>query len=287
MGIGTVVALVGSLWVGSNLIAPANRDIGNPPKTIPFEEFSVASESGSELAAWHARHEGSKATVVLLHPLRGSRNSMLNRAEFLYDAGYSVMLIDFQAHGESLGPRITFGHLERFDVQAAVDDVRRRHPDEKIVVLGNSLGGAAALLGSPLNVDAMIVEAVYPRIETAIQNRVSRKVGPFSSLLSPLLTVQIGPRLGVALSDLHPINKVQDVDCPILLLAGQNDQHTTIQDSQDLFTAAEEPKQMEVFPKAEHVDLYRFMPELYEEKVLAFLSQHLSGAEVASISNSP
>lgn len=284
--LGLTAGLLSSLWVGSTFVASANRDIGNPPKSIPFNEFTVPSDSGTELAAWHAVNEDSTATVVLLHPLRGSRNSMINRAEFLFKAGYSVMLIDFQAHGESMGDTITFGHLERFDVRAAVEDVRRKYPDQKIVVLGNSLGGAAALLASPLDVDAMIIEAVYPRIEKAIENRVARKVGPLSSVLSPLLTVQIEPRLGIALSELQPIDKVCDADCPLLLFVGQNDEHTTIQDSEDLFNSAEEPKQMEVFPKAKHVDLHRYDSDLYEKKVLEFLQQHLDASDVSSVASS-
>jgi alpha/beta superfamily hydrolase len=45
---------------------------------------------------------------------------MVRRAKFLYAAGYSTLLIDFQGTGESDGSAITFGWRERFDVLAAV-----------------------------------------------------------------------------------------------------------------------------------------------------------------------
>ena len=53
---------------------------------------------------------------------------MVDRALFLRDAGYSVLLIDFQATGESPGDVITFGWRERLDVLAAVDFLRRALP---------------------------------------------------------------------------------------------------------------------------------------------------------------
>ena len=55
-----------------------------------------------------------------MHGVRANRLVMLARARFLHKAGYAVLLFDFQAHGESSGKRITFGHLEGLDASAAV-----------------------------------------------------------------------------------------------------------------------------------------------------------------------
>ena len=49
---------------------------------------------------------------------------MVPRARLLAAAGFSVLLFDFQAHGESTGDRITFGRLEGLDARAAVAFVR-------------------------------------------------------------------------------------------------------------------------------------------------------------------
>jgi len=51
-------------------------------------------------------------TIVLMHGVRANRLSMVRRAEMLHRAGYSVLLFDFQAHGESPGSHITMGYLE-------------------------------------------------------------------------------------------------------------------------------------------------------------------------------
>ena len=46
---------------------------------------------------------------------------MIDRGRFLRRAGYSVLLIDFQATGETKGDHITFGWKESQDVLAAMN----------------------------------------------------------------------------------------------------------------------------------------------------------------------
>jgi pimeloyl-ACP methyl ester carboxylesterase len=90
---------------------------------------------------------------------------MLSRAEFLQRSGYSVLLIDFQAHGESTGQHSTFGDLESRDVVAALELLRLELPGERLGVIGVSLGAAAFVLaeGRP-KVDAAVLESMYPTI---------------------------------------------------------------------------------------------------------------------------
>ena len=93
---------------------------------------------------------------------------MLDRARFLHGAGYTVLLYDSRAHGESDGSRITFGHLESLDARAMLGFLRRAAPGERLGVIGISRGGAAVLLGpQPLGVSALALEAVYPTLEEA------------------------------------------------------------------------------------------------------------------------
>ena len=181
----SAIAII-SWVVGGALVAPANRAVGSPPDTLPVVATRLVSDSGSNIATWCIRADNSTATIILLHPIRGDRRSMLGRAHLLHEAGYSVVMIDMQAHGESLGDNITIGSLEQHDVKAAVEYVRTTSPTHRVGIVGRSLGGAAALLGSPLNVDAMVLESVYPTITQAINNRIRMRLGLLSSVVSPM-----------------------------------------------------------------------------------------------------
>jgi fermentation-respiration switch protein FrsA (DUF1100 family) len=212
-----------------------------------------------------------------MHGVRANRLSMLERARFLSHADYSVLLFDFQAHGESTGEHITFGQLESMDAQAAVSFLRSNAPGEKIGVIGVSLGGAAALLASPpLDVNAMVLEMVYPTINQAISNRLTMRLGGWASSLTPLLSWQFKPRLGIDAESLRPIDHIGKISSPKLLIVGAEDQHTTLEESRRMFEAAREPKELWVVSAARHVDLYPMVKREYEQHVLGFFGRYLA-----------
>ena len=202
---------------------------------------------------------------------------MAARAEFLARAGYSVLLFDFQGHGESLGRQITFGFLESRDATAAVNFVREKFPGEKIGVIGVSLGAAAALLAEPpLPVSALVLESSFPTIYQATADRMAIRFGFLGRLVTPLLTCQLKPRLGIGVDDLKPIQHAAKITVPKFFLAGTADRDTTLPESQALFAAAAEPKQLWLIDGARHVDLHAFAGAEYEKRVLDFLAANMN-----------
>jgi fermentation-respiration switch protein FrsA (DUF1100 family) len=143
-------------------------------------------------------------------------------------------------------------------------------------VIGCSLGGAAVLLGpQPVGFDAVVLEAVYPRAGRAVENRLRMRVGPLAPVLSPLLTLQLPLRLGVSAHDLEPIRGIGALDAPVLVVAGSLDAHTTLQESNELFGAAREPKRLWIVEGAKHEDFFAFDPASYTSNVVGFLDAHL------------
>ncbi len=263
-------------WMAaSHFVAAHPEEVGDPPQDLPVGATSINSASGSSLATWHIRSPSSNGVVVLAHPYQGSRLAMVNRARLLYGAGYSVVMMDLQGHGESPGERITIGHLERHDVRAAVDFARENHPDEPVGIIGFSMGGAAALLASPLNVDAMILEAVYPHIRAAVSNRIKARLGALAALPTAGLLMQFRPRLGISASELRPIHHLPGVGCPVFIMSGTSDPHTTLADTESMIEAAAEPSESWLVEGAGHEDLYDFVPPEYEARVLSFFERHL------------
>jgi len=262
-------------YVGGKLVAPNKSDVGTIPAGVSGASISLETNSGMSVNGWHIPSTDATATVILLHPIRGDRRSMQGRAAMLGKAGYSTLLIDLPSHGESDGEMITFGWRERHAVSAAVKFVKEQNPKHRVAIVGWSLGGAAALFASPLEVDAIVLESVYSKLTKAVHNRVNMRVGWLHHVVAPCLTSQVYLRLGVTADELSPVDYVAAVDCPLLVLAGDMDGHTTLAESKEMYAAAVEPKQLFVFEGAVHEDLYQYDPASYDEAVVSFLNTWL------------
>jgi len=266
-----------AVWgAGSFFSRPARHSIGALPAHYPGRDVQFVSGSGSELRGWLIPGRKGAGAVVLMHGFRGDRRQMLARASFLSEAGYGVLLFDFQAHGESPGKQITIGYLESRDAQGAVEFIKENCPGEKMGVIGLSMGGAAAILASPaLEVDAIVLEAVYPDIERAAANRVERYLGAWARGLGRLLIMQLPLRAGIEKEALRPIDRVGAIKAPKLFIAGAKDRHTKLDESRELFAAAAEPKEFWLVEEAAHVDVHQMVKEEYERRILDFFEKRL------------
>jgi pimeloyl-ACP methyl ester carboxylesterase len=273
-----VVVVIALTWVaGADLTEPTNRDItiGRPPLDLEASNITFASGSGSLIHGWLSPGKPGQGAVILLHGLRGDRRDMVSRAEFLRARGYSVLLFDFQAHGESRGSRITFGDLESRDVTAAIQYLHHKLPGEQVGVIGVSLGAAALVLAAERPaVTAVVLEQMYPTIQQAVAGRARRYLGPLGPVLAPLLMVQA--RLEIPANRLRPIERMGQIGAPVLIVNGTRDSYTSIEDARALFAADSDPKDLWAVEGAGHVNLHAFAKAQYEQRVGDFLGRYMS-----------
>ena len=93
--------------------------------------------------------------------------------------------------------------------------------------------------------------------------------------MTPLLTWQFELRSGIDANALQPIRRVGEIAVPKLFIVGAEDQHTTLEESRQMFNAAAEPKELWIVERAAHVDLHAAQKEAYEQRVLSFFNRHL------------
>src|SRR5438477_9932777 len=110
-----LITIICAVSVGWLLAHPVQTRIGNPPADLNAEPVTFASDSGANIHGWWCPIQNGRGTVLLLPGVRANRLSMVGRARFLHRAGYSVLLIDFEATGETKGDHITFWWKESRD----------------------------------------------------------------------------------------------------------------------------------------------------------------------------
>jgi len=270
-----ILALAIAWLVGSIIIHPMNHAVKRPPG-FDAQDVSIPGAAHTVAAWWVDAGAGSPA-VLLIHGARADRTDMIDRARLLKKYGFSVLLIDLQGHGETLGEAITFGYRESSDVTAALAWLKSSTgPPREIGIIGCSLGGAATLLAvQPTGAHAIVLESVYPRITRAVENRLRMRVGPLAPAIAPLLLWQLPLRFHLGTSDLEPIRHIAAVGAPVLILAGTKDEHTTLEESLELYAAAAQPKFLWILEGARHQDLLAYDPKGYESRVIPFLQAHL------------
>jgi pimeloyl-ACP methyl ester carboxylesterase len=276
-GVALLLLVVGGM--GEVLSRPALRAIGEPPSDLHASSVHLVGPSSQVVSGWLARGSPGMGAVLLLHGVRSDRTQMLGRARFLRAAGYSVMLIDLPAHGESSGDRITFGAREAIGVAAALEFLRRELPGERLGVIGVSLGAASLVLSRPSPApEAVVLESMYPTISDAVSDRLTIRLGRFGAKLAPLLLWQLPLRTGVTEEQLRPIVELPSLGAPVLVAAGTRDRHTTWAETRRIFESAAQPKELWAVDGAAHVDLYAHDPVTYKTRILRFLARYLRPA---------
>ncbi|MET1111616.1 MAG: alpha/beta fold hydrolase [Allosphingosinicella sp.] len=246
-----------------------------PAARAPARDLRIRTGDGLTLAATYrpGRRPRSPA-ILLLHGVKASRASTAPAAAWLAGLGYATLTIDFRGHGQSDMAQRSFGLREAADARAAFDWLKRRQRGARVAVIGNSLGGAAALLGrpGPLPADALVLQAVYPDIRRAIRNRIAGRLGPAPAwALEPLLSFQSGPRFGVSPGDLSPLEALRRYRGPVFVLGGRDDVYTPPDETRALFAAAPGPKRLWLVPGRDHAAMGALSDDAWRERVGGFL----------------
>ena len=143
---GLLAAAGGALALGEVLSRPVLHAAGEPPQRLDAMPVRFATAAGAEVGGWFSPGRPGLGAVLLLHGVRGSRHSMVGRAQFLHRLGIATLAIDLPGHGESPAPHITFGANESHGVVAALAWLAQRCPGERIGAIGVSLGAASLVL---------------------------------------------------------------------------------------------------------------------------------------------
>lgn len=257
---------------------------------VPAPQVPSSQHARSEVAP---RIAGAPplVTVIVAHGRDMNRSGMLPRAAFLVRAGYNVLDLDLRDHGGSGGDYITPGYREALDLMGGVAYVRGRGERGPIVVLGYSYGAVAALHSTAQcpDIAAAIADSPFITPDDVLKNvahapgiPLAAEIGVWLARL-PLFDRSVGfffhLRTGVALD----LNKASGIaaarrirDRPILFISGEQDWLAPPANARTMLEEAPtREKDFLLVPGANHNTTYRAAPELYETRVLAFLSQHV------------
>ncbi len=137
----------------------------------PQEIVTIKSHDLIELSGWWVQGSHPTSVAILCHGYFLSKGELAPIAYMLWQQGFSSLLFDFRGHGKSDGAVCSFGYHERNDVLSAMEWVRKRNPDARIVLIGSSMGSVASALAwaeNPEMADALVLDSAYANLGKAV-----------------------------------------------------------------------------------------------------------------------
>jgi uncharacterized protein len=126
-----------------------------------FEEIKIQTADNKLLDGVLFKSDNSKGVIFYLHGNAGSINSWGEVAKTYTNLDYDVFLLDYRGYGRSEGSISNQEELFR-DVRLAYNEIKKRFKEDKIIVLGYSIGtGPATKIASANNPKLLILQAPY------------------------------------------------------------------------------------------------------------------------------
>ena len=218
---------------------------------LRYETVKLRAADGVELLTWFLPARGTpQATVLFLHGNAENISTHFFNVAWMPGEGFNVLALDYRGYGGSGGTPSLAG--VQLDIDAALEALLER-PDvdrRRIVLFGQSLGGALAIHYAARGMQrgalrAVIADSTFADYRAIVKEKLAGffLTWPFQWL--PALTVD---------NDYAPLASVRAVSpLPLLLIHGERDGIVPVHHSKRLYDAATEPKELWLVPEAGHI----------------------------------
>jgi hypothetical protein len=253
---------------------PDHNTYRNPgQQRPPAEVVHFTSADGTLLTGWFVPAVGpAKGTVAHFHGNAQNLTAHFAFVDWLPAAGYNLFTFDYRGFGDSAGAAERDG-LDADGVAALRYLAARPGVDtNRVVVLGQSLGGAialAAVAGRPCHVRALALDSTFYSYRSIARDAMA-DMTLVRWLRWPLSLVIIGNRRSPcdSLARLPPL--------PVVFLHGTADAVVPYHHGQWLYAAAREPKQLWTIVGGRHTCALLTPSSPYRQKLVDFFDAALA-----------
>lgn len=173
-----------------------------------YEERYIEMQDGTKLHALLFTTEDPEGVILYLHGNAGSLEGWGSVAENFRANNYDVFIPDYRGYGKSGGAIESEAQLHE-DMQTLYEKIKEEYPEDKIIVLGHSIGsGMAAKLAARNDPKLLILQAPPYSLPD-----LAKKLFPFN--LFPQFLIRYKFEIGKILAA---------ADVPVVILHGDEDE---------------------------------------------------------------
>lgn len=211
---------------------------------FPAQEVYYKAEDNTPLHAWYVKPRGNKPVIVFLHGNSYNIEGFYYKLIPLIKEGYGAFLPEYRGFGGIEGVIAQSG-LE-MDTRAALQKLRRMgYSNRRIVLYGMSLGSytatyAAAEIGKKQPFAGLILEVPFDSLINVVRKRVWFPL-PLDLIIRDKYENQ---------------ENIAAVKTPLLIMGAGQDWVVPVELAQNLFAAAENPKELIIYEHGQHSNLF-------------------------------
>ena len=246
----SIPTAIGVLLASFSGTRPQDRaDRANPGDYgASYRTVYLESEDGVRVASWLLRaRDPAGCSVVLAHGLFRSRREVVKRAAHLWGRGCNALTLDLRRHGDSGGTRTSLGFFEGLDVLAGARFLRREFPEDRLYLLGVSMGGAATARAGALiadDISGVVLDSTFRNVPEVIDRYADLLVGlpPFPAGDLTLLGLGLAAGFEPREMDVESFSaRLGAAGVPILVIAGDADRRAPLPAQEAVFGANGHP----------------------------------------------
>ena len=218
----------------------------------------------------------AKGCVILAHGFAQNRHILIPQAKMFQKLGFSTILFDQRAFGESKEKYCTFGVREAEDVVCLIQWVKKRCGEKtEIILFGASMGAVTVMnaLNYTEEVKCVIEDSGFASFRKAIpQLYQSMGLDRLDKNVYEELEIETNI-LGFSLDDNNPLKTISNKSVPILIIHGTSDTVIDVSNAISLYNKCKHPNsRMELFEGREHA-LAIMDSKRYEDVVEEFIQK--------------
>ena len=191
--------------------------------------------------------------------------------------GFNVLVLDPRSHGLSDGEFNTIGFEESKDTVAWIKYIRSTYGIESFVLHGICIGAANGMFAlnspdCPDCVDGIVTEGMFARFRESVKNHIKESKGPVFITLG-MVDVWMRYYTGHSMKR-GPINIIENVKTPLLMLHSKEDKYSTPEFAQKLYDLSGSIKKEIVwFDHGRHSMLRVTDTEKYDASITRFITE--------------
>jgi len=236
----------------SKKLFPTDNEVYDDPEYYfyDYSRHKFNSKDATPLNGFYIKTpEDSKGLIVVANGMYQNMSFRFTEWLWMVENGYDLFIFDYRGYGDSHADADIFGFVD--DVNAGVEYAHSLDSKQKIVLIGQSMGGTFVIDALKAHeydyISLAVIDSTFTGFAAAMSSFMMRSI-----ILLPVswLPYVFSP------SELNSIENIEYLKLPILFISGDDDFVVHYENSQIIYAKADTKKALWIVENAGHVQSF-------------------------------